>query len=333
MKRRDVIAGLLVSSTLGSAHAQQIKKYRIAILDPATPVEVMNESTGPQYPLWAPLFKELRRLGYVEGQNLLVERYSGRLNYTPDLARTVVASNPDLIFSVTNFVAHDLITMTDRIPIVGIAADPIRFGLARNMARPGGNFTGVSPDVAGYEVWGKRLELLRELVPRMSTVGLLVTRVQWESFFRIGFEKLEPEFGIAVVGPFLERPLTEEEFRRVFAAMSQEGADALFVSEIAEVFVHKPLIVELAQKYRLPAVYAYRYDAQIGGLMAYDYGLSDLGRIMADQIDQILKGTKPGDIPIYQAEKFTLTINVKTANALGLTVPASLLARADEVIE
>jgi putative tryptophan/tyrosine transport system substrate-binding protein len=99
------------------------------------------------------------------------------------------------------------------------------------------------------------------------------------------------------------------------------------------VFVHAPLIVELAQKYRLPAVYAYRYHAQIGGLMAYDYGISDLGRIMADQIDQILQGRKPGDIPIYQAAKFTLTINMKTAKALGLIVPSSLLAQADEVIE
>jgi putative tryptophan/tyrosine transport system substrate-binding protein len=332
MRRRDVIAGLMLSSTLGSAHAQQTKKYRIAILDPATPVEVMNESTGPEYPLWAPLFKELRRLGYVEGQNLVVERYSGRLNYTPDLARTVVATNPEVIFCLSNQIVHDLIGLTDRIPIVGLVADPIRAGLIRNMARPGGNFTGVSVD-AGYDVWGKRLELLRELVPRMSTVGILVTRAQWESFFRTGFEKLAPELRVAVVGPFLERPLTEAEVRRVFAAMSQERADALYVSETAEVFVHAPLIVELAQKYRLPAVYAYRYHAQIGGLMAYDYGISDLGRIMADQIDQILKGTKPGDIPIYQAAKFTLTINMKTAKALGLTVPSSLLAQADEVIE
>jgi putative tryptophan/tyrosine transport system substrate-binding protein len=331
MRRRDVIAGLMASSTLGSAHAQT-KKYRIAILDPATPVEVMNESTGPEYPLWAPLFKELRRLGYVEGQNLVAERYSGRENYTPDLARKVVATNPDLIFCVGNLIAHDLIATTDRIPIVGLVADPIRSGLTRNMARPGGNFTGVSVD-AGYDVWGKRLELLRELVPRMSTVGVLTVRVAWERFYRTGFEKLAPELGIAVVGAVLEQPVTEEEFRRVFTAMLKEHADALYVTETAEVFIHAPLVIELAQKYRLPAVYNYRYHAQIGGLMAYDYGLSDLGRIVADQIDQILKGTKPGDIPIYQAAKFTLTINMKTAMALGLTVPSSLLAHADEVIE
>jgi putative tryptophan/tyrosine transport system substrate-binding protein len=332
MRRRDVIAGLIVSSTLGSAHAQQTKKYRIAILDPATPVEVMNESTGPEYPLWAPLFKELRRLGYIEGQNLAVERYSGRSNYIPDLARKVVATNPEVIFCLSDQIVHDLIGLTDRIPIVGLVADPIRGGLTHNMARPGGNFTGVSVD-AGYDVWGKRLELLREMVPGMSTVGVLTVRVAWEGFYRTGFEKLAQELGIAVVGPFLEKPVTEEEFRRVFAAMLNERADAVYVTENSEVFIHAPLVIEQAQKYRLPAVYNYRYHAQIGGLMAYDYGLSDLGRIVADQIDQILKGTKPGDIAIYQAQSFTLTINLQTAKALGLTVPPSLLARADEVIE
>jgi putative tryptophan/tyrosine transport system substrate-binding protein len=332
MKRRSFIAGLSLATTIASAHAQQTKKYRIAILDPATPVEVMNESTGPEYPLWGPLFKELRRLGYVEGQNLVVERYSARSDYTPDLARKVVATNPDLIFCLENLIAHDLIATTDRIPIIGLVADPIRYGLTRNMSRPGGSFTGVSVD-AGYDVWGKRLELLRELVPRMSTVGVLTVRVAWERFFRTGFEKLAPELGIAVVGAVLERPVTEEKFRHAFTAMLKEHADALYVTETADVFIHAPLVIELAQKYRLPAIYNYRYHAQIGGLMAYDYGLSDLGRIVADQIDKVLAGIKPGDIPIYQAEKFTLTINLQTAKALGLTVPASLLARADEVIE
>ncbi len=115
--------------------------------------------------------------------------------------------------------------------------------------------------------------------------------------------------------------------------MSEAHADALYVPAEPEVFVKTPLAIELAQESRLPAVYLYRYWAQIGGLMAYDYGLGDTGRIFAGQIDQILKGTKPGDIPVYLAQHFTLSINLKTANALGLTVPPSLLAQADEVIE
>jgi putative tryptophan/tyrosine transport system substrate-binding protein len=321
-RRRDIIAGLLCAATMRRAHAQQsAKQYRLAILDAATPAEVMNESSGPDYPLWRPLFKELRRLGYVEGQNLTVERYSGRGNYSLDLARKVVASNPDLILSTSDTL--DLTDATDTIPIVTIMGSTT--GLSP--AHPGGNLTGfaISP---GIEIVGKRLELLREIVPSMSRVGFLV--VGWS---RGELEKYLTDLGIALVGPFVKRPATEAEIRRVIAAMSKERADALYVAGEPEVWVNMPLVIQIAQEFRLPAVYIYRYWAQIGGLMAYDWGISDMGRIIADQIDQILRGTKAGDIPIYMAQKFTLSINLKTANALGLTVPPSLLASADEVIE
>lgn len=174
MKRRDFAAGLTLAATFGSAQAQQsAKRYRIAILDAASPVEVMNEFVGPEWPLWGSLFSELRRLGYVEGQNLTVERYSGRGNYSHDLARAVVASNPDLIFCVMD--PRDLMTATDTIPIVTFLGAPT--ALVGSMARPGGNLTGFafSP---GIEIVGKRLALLREIVPRMSRVGILA--VTWD---------------------------------------------------------------------------------------------------------------------------------------------------------
>jgi putative tryptophan/tyrosine transport system substrate-binding protein len=329
MNRRDLIAGLLVIAATGRARAQQsAKQYRIAIFDAATPAEVMNESTGPDYPVWGPLFKELRRLGYVEGQNLTVERYSGSGSYSPDLARKVVASNPDVIFADTNY--WDLMSATTTIPIVAMLFAPSQSGLS--VAHPGRNLTGVSI-APGPEVVGKRLELLRGIVPNMSKVGLLAARANWEGLDKPVFEKFAKELGIAVVGPFVERPATEAEIRRVFAAMSGEHVDALYVTGDVEVWIHMPLVIRLAQQFRLPAIYVYRYWARIGGLMAYDYGLSDFGRIAADQIDQILKGRKPGDIPIWEAQKFTLTINLKSANALGLTVPPSLLTGADGVIE
>jgi putative tryptophan/tyrosine transport system substrate-binding protein len=126
-------------------------------------------------------------------------------------------------------------------------------------------------------------------------------------------------------------PVTEGEIRQTLAAMSKEGVGGVYVG--ADVWMSTPLVVQLAQEFRLPAVYIYSYFAQIGGLMAYDYGLTDIGGIVADQIGQILKGAKPSDIPVYQALKFTLTINLKTARALGLIVPQTLLVRADEVIE
>jgi putative tryptophan/tyrosine transport system substrate-binding protein len=334
MRRRDFTVGLvLAAAAFDIARAQpSAKRYRIATLDPATPVKVMNEATGPEYPLWGPLFTELRRLGYVEGQNLIVERYSGQGHYSPDLAREVVSTNPDLIFAEPNRVVHDLLTMTDTIPIVGVVGDPVRTGIVTNLAHPGANFTGISVD-AGPTVYGKRLELLREIVPSMSRVGFLATRYSWDGFFRAPVETAAKQLGISVIGPFLELPVTEAELRQTIAAMSKGGANALFATDVVEVFVNAPLVIQLAQEYRLPAIYGYRYFAKIGGLVAYDYGLSDLGRIAADQIGKILDGMKPGDIPIYQAEKFTLSINLNTARALGITIPPSLLARADEVIE
>jgi len=333
MRRRKFIAGLSLAAAIGSAQAERPGKvYRIAILDPGTPMEVMNESSNPLFPLWGPLFEELRRLGYVEGQNLTVERYSGRSNYTPDLTRKVVARNPDLIFVVGNPVARDLLAATQTIPVVGIVAVSVMPDLVANLAHPGRNFTGVSIE-AGSGVLEKHLELLRQILPNMTRVGLLVSRAAWKSGYKAVLEKSVKNLGLVVVGPFLENPVTEAEFRRVLSAMSEERVDAIEVSPIPEVFAQTPRVIRFAQEFRLPAIYSYRYFAQIGGLMAYDYGHSDLGRSAADQIDQILKGTKPGDIPIYQAKNFTLSINLKTAKALGLTVPVSLLARADEVIE
>jgi putative tryptophan/tyrosine transport system substrate-binding protein len=330
MRRRDFISGILLSGTTGRALAQlSTKRYRIAILDPLTPVTVMNETAGPDYPLWGPLFKELHRLGYVEGQNLIVERYGVR-DYSSELARKVNASNPDLIFADGDPAVHDLMTATDAVPIVGAMAFPLQSGRVTNLAHPGGNLTGISI-APGIELYGKRLELLQEMVPKLSRVGFLTLRENWERNFKTGVEKLAKELGLAVVGPFLETPATKAEIGRVIAAMSKARVDALNVT--ADVWMNTPLVIGLAQEFRLPAMYVYRYFAQIGGLMAYDYGLSDMGRIVADQIDQILKGTKPGEIPIYQAQKFTLTINLKTAKALGLTVPQALLVRADEVIE
>lgn len=332
MKRRDIIAGLLVSTVIRHAQAQQSGKvYRIAILDPASPVEIMNESAGPEWPLYWSLFKGLRSLGYVEGLNLTVERYSGRANYSPDLARKAVSTKPDLIFGFPSDVLRDLRAATDTIPIVGILTFPADLPLIASVARPGGNLTGVSA-TTGPEVFGKRLALLREMIPRISRVGWLGLRGEYERR-KPEIDESAREVGLTLIGPFLERPVTDEEIHRVLAAMSQEAVEALYVTEPAEIWIHMRLVIRLAQDYRLPTFHWYRYWAQVGGLMAYDYGTSDLGGIAAGQIDQILKGTKPGDIPIYQPQKFTLSINIKTAKAIGVTVPTALLASADEVIE
>jgi putative tryptophan/tyrosine transport system substrate-binding protein len=334
MRRRELMAGLTYALSIRQTWGQQKseRQYRIAILDPATPVGAMNESTGPEYPIWRPLFRELRRLGFAEGQNLAVERYSGRSNYSPSIASRIVLSRPDVILALDGQIVRQLISLTDTIPIVGLISDPVGTGLASSMARPGGNVTGIAIDT-GYDVWGKRLELLREMVPTMSRVGVLTLQVVWAQFLGAVIQKLSKMMGVAVVGPFLERPVTPAEFRRVFAAMSKEGVNTLCVGEVVEIFINAPLVIQLAQEFHLPTLYGYRYHVRIGGLMAYDYGIADFGGIIADQIDKILVGTYPGDIPIYQPHGFTLAINLKTAKALGLAVPQALLARADEVIE
>jgi putative tryptophan/tyrosine transport system substrate-binding protein len=330
MRRRVFIGGLLAAATMGQTRASAAKTYRIAIFDPVTPVEVINESAGPYYPLWRPLFTELHRLGYVEGQNLIVERY-GIKEYSPDLARKVVAGHPDLIYADGTTAVHDVTTATKTIPIVGsVIIDPVHTRQVSSLARPGGNFTGTSVN-AGYDFYGKRLELLREMVPNMSKVGFLVSRFSWENFYKPIIQKLSKDTGVTVVGPFLETPVTSADIRQVLAAMSKEHVDAVNVTP--DVWRDMPLVLQLAQAFRLPTLYPYSYFAQIGGLMATDIDIPQMGRVLADQMGQILRGTKPGDIPIFQIETFRLTINMKTAKALGLTVPASLLARADEVIE
>ena len=330
MKRRQFIGGVFVAATMGQPRAETAKSYRIAIFDPITPVEVMNEEAGPQYPLWRPLFTELRRMGYAEGKNLTIERY-GIKEYFPDLARKVVGGHPDAIFANQSRAVHDLTTATNAIPIVGLFGfDPVRAGLVSNFARPGGNLTGVSVNT-GHNLSEKPLEQLREMIPSMSKVGLLATRFTWENTFRAPIEQASKALGVTAIGPFLETPITSANIRQVLAAMSKEHVDAVYVT--SDVWRDMSLVIELAQEFRLPATYPNSYFAKIGGLMAIDVDIPQLGRVVADQMGQILRGTKPGDIPIFQIEKFRLTVNLKTAKALNLTVPASLLARADEVIE
>jgi putative tryptophan/tyrosine transport system substrate-binding protein len=337
MKRRDLIVGALIAVTVRRAQAQQTGKvYRIAIVTPATPVAEIGENNRNPYiaRAYRAFFDELRRLGYVEGQNLVVERYSGegRPEHYPELAREVVGRNPDVIWAISPQVLIALKAATATIPIVGLGSDPVALGIVSSLARPGGNITGVSVD-AGFEVWGKRLELLKEAVPTLSRLGLLVTRTASGSRGAAVVKEASEKLGISLVGSPLDSPIDEAAYRRAFAAMAQEGADALFVGSEAENDANLRIIVDLADKSRLPAVYSLRGAAEIGGLMAYAYDLLDVARHNAEQIDQIFRGANPGDIPIYRAIKFELVINLRTAKALGLTIPPALLVRADEVIE
>ena len=252
MRRRSLIFGLLAVATTGMARAEQsAKARRIAIVHPSHPVASLTETSFS--PGIRAIFTELRRLGYIEGKNLLIERYSyeGRAEHYPDLARDVVARNPDLIIAIGTPVVLDFKTATTTIPIVGTFGTPIEFGIVPSLARPGGNITGVA--TLGLEVRDKRIQLLRQVVPQLTRVGAIESIA-----FRDRLEVAEREgarTGVIRVGPALNHPIDEAEYRRVFAALIQDRADAIVVSEEAVNITNSKLIVELAETTRLPAIY------------------------------------------------------------------------------
>jgi len=334
MRRREFIAllgGAAAAWPLAARAQQPATQRRIAIFHPAIPITLLTETGGGS--AWRAFFGELRRLGYIEGENLIIERYSaeGHHERYADLAREIVTRNPDLIVTGTNPVVIAFMGATSTIPVVAFMLDPLKAGLVTSLARPGGNLTGITLD-AGIEIWGKRLQMLKEAVPSTAKVAFLGMRDGWEGSSGQVLQEVGGRLGISLVF-MLPQQGTPSEIERVFAAMQQQRPDAVLVSGEGDLYAHRQLIAELAEKNRLPAMCPYRDYVEAGGLMAYAVDLAELLRRMADDVHQILKGAKPGDIPIYQATKFELLINLKTAKTLGLDVPPTLLARADEVIE
>jgi putative tryptophan/tyrosine transport system substrate-binding protein len=334
MRRREFIAGLMFAAALGRAQAQQTGKvYRIAFAHPTAPVTDLTQTSRGSFVTPA-ILEELTRLGYVEGRNLLIERYSGegRAAHYPDLARQIVGQNPDLIIVISSNLTLDFKAATSTVPIVGIFQVPVESGIVRSLARPAGNITGVSLDVGFGDQWAKRVQLLKEAVPQITRLGFLGTRNAWE---RSGaaIREIELKNSISVVAPSLDRPVDEKEYQRVFAALTQADSDSLYVADEPENVTYRRLIVDMAAQGRLPTIYPWRQCVEAGGLMSYGIDLSDVGHRIAYLVDQILKGAKPGEIPIFQPTQFELSINLKTAKTLGIELPPLLVARADKVIE
>jgi putative ABC transport system substrate-binding protein len=332
MRRRDFVTALGTAAIwpLAARAQQPAKMKRIAYVHSAANVSRISASGEPFYRAF---FEELSRLGYVEGQNLGVERYSGdgRTERYAELARDVVNTHPDLILAVGGRLSLDFKMATTTIPIVTMIIDPIAMGLVASIARPGGNITGVAI-AAGLEIIGKRMGLLVEAMPKLSTVGYLASRPFWEDPRGAAVREAAKQAGISL-SPVMLSAFDEAEYQRVFRSMEQDRADAFMVSDEPENSINHATIVELAAKARIPAIYPFRDYVEAGGLMAYSIDLVDISRRLANLIDKILKGANPGDIPFYQPTKFELSINLKTAKALGLEMPAMLLGRADEVIE
>jgi ABC-type uncharacterized transport system substrate-binding protein len=274
----------------------------------------------------------LREYGYVEGQNITLEaRWAeGRSERFPELVDELVRLKTTVILTVSVAAALAAKNRTTTIPIVFIAIDPVGLGLVPSLARPGGNLTGMSLFL-GEEFSGKWLELLRDAVPQVSRVAVLLnpanpTTTGYAMVLRGAAQKLGVELHFQEV-------THSDQFENAFGTIVAQRAQALVVI-IDPLTVHnRGRIVELAMKYHLPAMYGFREFVDAGGLIAYGVSVSHLCRRAGIYVDKILKGVEPGDIPVEQPTAFELVINLKTARALGITVPPSLLARADEVIE
>ena len=328
-----ILLGLAVLRAPMGAEAQQPsgRSYRIAIAHPSTPVADMTESASPYYKV---LFFELRQLGYVEGQNLVVERLTaeGHTGRFPEFAGEVVQRRPDLILASSSRLIRHLKAATTTIPIVGITGDPVAAGIVENLARPGGNITGFTA-TPGDEIYAKYIQLLREAVPRASRVAFLGPRASWDGRDGRVMREAAQRGGLWLVGIPLNDPIQEPEFRRAFAAIARERVNALIVSNDPETITHRRVIAALAVEGRLPTIAPVREFVMAGALMSYGVDLSHLLRDVAQYIDRILQGANPGDLPYQQPSKFELFVNQKTATILGLRIPPSLLLRADQVIE
>jgi len=314
----------LLTAPLTSTAQQAAKVPRLGLLIPGSSSAFAPRIEAFRY--------GLRDLGYVEGRNITMEyRFAeGKDDRLPALVAELIRLQVDIIVTDGEAAIRAAQHATTTIPIVmAVSGDPVGIGHVASLARPGGNITGLS--FMQPEVSGKRLELLQEAVPKLSHVAVL-----WNPdvpVSTLGFKETQTAahaLGLQLQSLEVRGP---DEFDQAFAAMTSEHADALVVLSNPLFFEHRRQLAELAVKHRLPAIFLFREYVEAGGLMAYGANLNDMWRRAASYMDRILKGTKPADLPVEQPVKFALFINLKTAKALGVTIPPTLLFQADEVIQ
>jgi putative ABC transport system substrate-binding protein len=320
---KKILSTLLIVAVVGgaSAEAQQAKKIpRIGVLSPGSP--------GPS-PLLDAFQQGLRELGYVEGQNIVLEHRfgEGRLERLADLAAELVRLKVDVILTINATAARAAKNATKTIPIVFTwVADPLE--LVASLAQPGGNVTGLT--TIAWDLSGKRLELLKEALPGVSRVGVLwnaanptATRVFRE------MEESGQRLGVRIHPMGVRDP---DELQKAFEVATKGRVGGLFVIEEAVMASYRPRVLDLAAKRRLPTGSQYKEFAEAGGLLTYGPDLPDLFRRAATYVDKILKGRQPADLPVEQPMKFEFVVNLKTAKQIGVTIPPNVLVRADRVI-
>jgi putative ABC transport system substrate-binding protein len=322
-----ILAVGLTLAPLAAATAQPPEKVpRVGYLHPGSHSDPARQRRFDAFR------KGLRELGYVEGQSIAVEsRWAeGKYDRYPALAADLVRSKVDVIVAVSGAATQAVQQATRTIPIVmSLVNDPVGIGLVPSLAHPGGNVTGIS--MMGPDLVGKQLQVLKEVVPKVSRVALLHNPTNPASAPQLR----EAEAAARALGMRLQNlgARNPQEIDNAFAAMTRERAGALLIHADAIFTNQRRQIAELAMKNRLPAISFAAEYAEAGGLIVYGANLLDLERRAATYVDKILKGAKPADLPIEQPTKFELVINLKTAKALGLTIPQSVLGRADQVIE
>jgi putative tryptophan/tyrosine transport system substrate-binding protein len=328
MRRRDLVmllGGAAVMRPLTVIAQQPARRPLVGVLSPIT----AEAATGN-----IQAFRQaLRELGYVEGESIAVEyRFAGgRLDALDALAAELAARKPDVIVAGSNDAILALRKATATIPLVaiGMADDLVKLGLIASYARPGGNVTGFHLAITD-DLIGKRISLLREVAPDIMRIGVAFDPDDFNSseLIQRSVAKLDPALDVRLV-PVREAAQLES----AFAVAEQERVEGFCVIEAVLISANRERIVGLVERLRRPAIYGFREFVVAGGLMSYGASLPDQYRRAAAYADKILKGAKPGDLPIDQSMRFDLAVNLKTAKALGLVVPSSLLARADEVIE
>jgi putative ABC transport system substrate-binding protein len=328
MRRRDLLLPLmfaaLAAANSSSALAQTADKiWRLGVLTPAL--------TGPPFDTFqSVMLPELAKHGFVEGRNLAVEVRGGNVEKLPELARELVAARPDAVVAVTSGAIRALRQVSPTLPIVGsfIGDDPIASGFAASFARPGGTVTGIV--MLAPELDGKRVHVLHEAVPVARRIATLTRSVTLESSSLAEIHKVAAQTGLDLV-PFAAA--TPQDFSAAFAAMREAKVEALAIASVAEFAANAGALAELALQYRLPTICEWDWMARDGCLLGYGPDFDELRRRTADYVVRIFGGTSPGDLPLEQPTHFKFAVNLKTAKALGLSLPAAILARADEVIE
>jgi ABC-type uncharacterized transport system substrate-binding protein len=321
--RRAIAVTLLVLAAPNAAEAQPAKVPRVGLL---------GVGSADQSPFFDALRQGLRERGWTEGQNIAFEDRTtvGQYGRLPDVAAELVRLKVDVIVTTGTTAALAARKATGTIPIVMTAgSDPVETGLVASLARPGGNVTGMTN--MGRELVAKRLELLKETLPRISRIAVLWNaESRTERFALRDAEAAARSLGFQVWPAEVRRP---EDLEKAFASMARERAEAIAPASSNMFRAHRGRIAELATRHRLPSIFDAMVYVEAGGLMSYGPDAKAIFWRLATYVDRILKGAKPGDLPIEQPSKFELAINLKTAKTLGLTIPSSVLLRADQVIQ